>query len=265
MPTTDLKFRVFVLHSTASKDAILADELLGHFRPLERFAGLDVWSESRIQAGSEICREIERAIDQADVALVLLSPDFFASDALHVAKVPRLSERHLAGKLRVIPVLLRSCLWEAHPWLAALQPLPRDGMAIASHTGDERDRALTDVVREISKLMTVSASTPSGSAPPSGQERSKASASTTSPAIDGGGSTITGLGIGNGATVNGSVDRGQVVEPRPARDAATSHSRGGSQPLVVLGPHLIAEGECNRPGKSAEIGREYRGGPRWAG
>ena len=68
MPSADPKLRLLVRHSDSSKDRALAEELLGHLKPLQRFANLDVWSDARLRAGDETRREIERAIDQADVA-----------------------------------------------------------------------------------------------------------------------------------------------------------------------------------------------------
>src|SRR3954470_24230591 len=113
----EAELRLLVRHSASPKDIALAEELLGHLRPLQLFAGGDVWTDARIRAGDETRREIQRAIDQADVALLLLSADFFASDGLIEREIPQLLERHRSGRLRVIPVLLRSCLWEVHPWL----------------------------------------------------------------------------------------------------------------------------------------------------
>ena len=82
MPPADPKLRVLVRHSAAEKDVALAAELLQHLDPLKRFAGVDVWSEARIRPGDNWREEIQRAIDQADVALVLLSSDFLATDGL---------------------------------------------------------------------------------------------------------------------------------------------------------------------------------------
>jgi hypothetical protein len=144
--------RVLVRHSGSSKDTNLANELLAHLRPLERFAGIDLWTNDRIRAGDVTRKEIERAIEGADVALLILSADFFSSDTLQEVEVPRLLERHRACSLRVIPVVLRSCTWEVHPWIAELHPLPKGGKPIASFKGDRRDGVLTELAREIAAL-----------------------------------------------------------------------------------------------------------------
>ncbi|WP_437545669.1 toll/interleukin-1 receptor domain-containing protein [Sorangium sp. So ce367] len=204
------KLRLIIRHSAASKDAALAEELRDHLRPLERSANLDVWSEACVRAGADTRREIERAIDQADVALLLLSPDFLASDALQV-ELPRLLERHRDGKLQVVPVLLRSCLYEAHIWLSGLKLLPRDGKAIASHQGDERDRVLTELVRELSGVVPL----PASEGTPAEHATSQGSSIATTPSAGMGGSTfhinisgstIGGVGIGDGAIAAGRID-----------------------------------------------------------
>ena len=156
MPSTEQKLRVLVRHSAAEKDVALAGELLQHLDPLRRFAGVDVWSEARIRPGDDWREAIPRAIDQADVALVLLSADFLATDGLMDVEVPRLLERHRTGALRVIPVVLRSCLWEVHPWLKDLHPLPKGGKAIGSFSADARDEVLTELAKEIVSLVSAS-------------------------------------------------------------------------------------------------------------
>jgi hypothetical protein len=76
-----------VRHSRSSKDTNLANELLAHLRPLERFAGIDLWTNDRLRARDVTRKEIERAIEGADVALLILSADFFSSDTLQDVEV----------------------------------------------------------------------------------------------------------------------------------------------------------------------------------
>jgi hypothetical protein len=149
---------------------------------LERFAGVDVWTEDRIRGGDESRQEIQRAIDQADVALLLLSADFLASDALLNLELPQIQRRHASGQLRVIPVLLRPSLWELHPWLKELHPLPKDKKPIGLL--NDRDQALTEVVKDIVGLATTSM--PVG--PPNLQ-----------------GGTLGTTGVGDGASVSRGV------------------------------------------------------------
>ena len=146
--------RFLIRHSGSMKDTELVGELLAHLRPLERFAGIDIWTDDRVRAGDTTRSTVDEAIAEADVALLLLSADFLGSELLQDVEVPKLMERHRAGELRVIPVVLRSCVWEVHPWLAELRPLPRDGAPIALFEENQRDQVLTELTREIIKLAT---------------------------------------------------------------------------------------------------------------
>ncbi len=51
-----------------------------HLKPLESLFGLVRWDDSRIQPGDVWLKEIEGALERAQVALLLVSPDFLASD-----------------------------------------------------------------------------------------------------------------------------------------------------------------------------------------
>jgi hypothetical protein len=156
----DRQIRFLVRYSGHVRDVTLADELLRHMDVLTRFAGIDLWTDTRIKAGDTTQREIDQAIDQAHVALLLISSDFLASDTLLEHEVPRLLSRHQEGQVRVILVLLRSCLWKAHPWLKDLYSLPRNGQAIGSLSNRVRDSVLAEIVREVAEVAEIALSTP---------------------------------------------------------------------------------------------------------
>ncbi len=221
MPAADPKLRLLVRHSAAAQDVALAGELLRHLEVVQRFAGVDIWTDARIRAGDDTRQEIQRAIEQADVALLLLSADFFASDGLVEVDVPQFLERHRAGKLRVIPVLLRSCLWEVHPWLNALHPLPKGEKSIGSFSSQERDHVLKEVVKEILGLGAPS----SVSGTSLIETQPKAGGDTFLTTITG--ATLPALAIGPSAQAHGTMNvyaqnfyAGGAPAPTPQRHAA---------------------------------------------
>lgn len=146
-PPEDRPLRLLI--SFAPQDQELKDQLVRHLQVLVRFAGIELWEADHVRAGDNWRQEADDALARADVALVLISSDFLASDLLQDVELPKLFRRREHGGLKVIPVLLRSCLWQAHPWLKDLHPLPRGGKPIGALSGDERDAVLTEVVREI--------------------------------------------------------------------------------------------------------------------
>lgn len=70
--------RVFVSYS--HKDRKLLGRLQTHLKPLERQGQLELWDDTRIQAGDKWRSEIREAIDSCSVAILLISADFMASD-----------------------------------------------------------------------------------------------------------------------------------------------------------------------------------------
>jgi len=138
-----------VLISSAPQDQQLKEQVVRHLQVLVHVAGVEVWTPEHVRAGDDWRQEGDAALDRADVVLLLISPDFLASEFLHDVEIPKLFSKRAQGGLKVIPVLIRSCLWQAHPWLSALKPLPASGKPIASFQGDSRDQALTEVVAEI--------------------------------------------------------------------------------------------------------------------
>jgi serine/threonine protein kinase len=140
-----------LLISFSPKDQALKDQLVQHLQVLVRFAGIDLWTADQIRPGESWREKLDEALEKADVALLLISSDFLASAFLQDVEVPKLFARREEGSVTVIPVLLRSCLWQAHPWLGALEPLPTSQQSVASFEGDGRDRVMTEVAAEIAR------------------------------------------------------------------------------------------------------------------
>ena len=143
---------IIVHHSGSDRDRPLVDEVLLHLRSLERLAGVDVWTDERVRGGDKVPDVILAAIDEADLAVLLVSPDFLTAALLQEAVLPRLLDRQRARTLRVVPVLLRACLLDLHPWLSGLNPLPRGGKEIASLDERARDSVLDELTREVFAL-----------------------------------------------------------------------------------------------------------------
>ncbi|MEO6892602.1 MAG: SAVED domain-containing protein, partial [Ktedonobacteraceae bacterium] len=104
------------------------------------------WHSRKIGAGKEWQTEIDEHLNSARIILLLVSPDFMASDYCNDVEVKRALERHAAGKARVIPILLRRADWQNTPF-SKLQVLPANGKPISSWSNI--DEALYHVAQEI--------------------------------------------------------------------------------------------------------------------
>jgi hypothetical protein len=85
-PSTRTK--VFISYSHADKDWL--DRLKRHLKPLVREGNLDCWDDTHIRPGDDWKQEIQNALDTAQVAVLLISADFFASDFIDETELPPL-------------------------------------------------------------------------------------------------------------------------------------------------------------------------------
>jgi hypothetical protein len=66
-----------------------------------------------------------------------------------------LFQRRIDEGLRVIPIIVRPCLWQQEPVIKKLQVIPRDGKAVISFAKENGDRdqiwtEISDILRNIS-------------------------------------------------------------------------------------------------------------------
>jgi TIR domain len=135
---------VKVFFCYAREDEVLLGKLKTHLRPLERAGLIEMWYDREIRAGSEWEKEIDKHLTEAQIVLLLVSPDFLDSDYCYQNEMTKAIERHEQGEARVIPVILRSSNWKLAP-IGKLQTLPKDGKPIVSSEWHNQDDALNNV------------------------------------------------------------------------------------------------------------------------
>ena len=114
----------------AREDEALLNKLKAHLKPLQRQGFIEIWHDRDISAGTEWEREISQHLNEAEIFLLLISPDFMNSDYCYGKEMQRALEREKRGEARVIPIILRPVYWRGV--LGTLQSLPTDGKPIMS-------------------------------------------------------------------------------------------------------------------------------------
>ncbi len=111
---------VFVSYSHA--DRRMLERLRTHIKPLQWQGLCDFWDDTRIQAGTDWRREIGSAIEEASVALLLISADWVASQFIADEELPSLLAQARSRGLVVVPVVLSACRFDgALRWLLAIE------------------------------------------------------------------------------------------------------------------------------------------------
>ena len=152
--------------SYSHKDSDLRIELEKHLAILKRTKVIDSWHDRRIEAGEVIDHAISTHLQNADIILLLVSPDFLASDYCYDIEMNEAMKRHATWKAVVIPVILRPCDWHDTPF-GKLLATPTDGKPVIQFASlDEAFLDITLAIKKVVKSLTNKA-TPSPISAPS--------------------------------------------------------------------------------------------------
>ena len=147
MPETSKK-EIKLFYCYAREDKALRDQLEKHLAPLRRQYRLTNWHDREILPGEDWEQTIDHHLSTAHLVLLLISPDFMASDYCYGIEMEKALEQEKAGTCRVIPLLLRPTDIEDAPFIH-LQMLPTDVHPLTSWP--DRDLAFLDVATGIRK------------------------------------------------------------------------------------------------------------------
>jgi tetratricopeptide (TPR) repeat protein len=170
LPMKTAAGRIFVSYSHRGRGPEWKAALLRSLQVFERQHLLDVWEDGKIRVSSYWEDDIEQAMDEAQLAVVLLTKEALESEFILTKELPRLSERQQRDKLPVFPVICEPCDWRAHDWLRATQA-PNASNPLCDLKPEAQERAFrqlaTAIATELSRLALVglSALPPSPSAP----------------------------------------------------------------------------------------------------
>src|SRR5579884_4136515 len=131
-----------ILCCYAREDQPLLKKLRIHLAPLQRQGLITIWCDTDINAGAEWEKDIKKHLNTAQIILLLISPDFMASDYCYSTEMQRALERHERKEARVIPIIFRPTMWKGAPF-DKLQMLPTNAKPVRNWPTE--DDALNDV------------------------------------------------------------------------------------------------------------------------
>jgi hypothetical protein len=143
------------------------DRVRQHLEPLVQQDNITICSDEEIGLGDDWHENIQAHLNGARAAVLLVSPAFLASEYIRNNELPVLLRKAKEHGVRIIPVVLRPCLFTETKFrypdpkkgpkeftLASIQAVGSPTKALSEMTEGEQDRALLSVARSLAKLVS---------------------------------------------------------------------------------------------------------------
>lgn len=140
--------KAFISYSHHDSEAL--KRLHVHLASLKREGRIEAWYDRDILAGDDLDAEIKEQLEKCELFLLIVSPDFLASDYCVETEMSRALERHEAREARVVPIIIEPCDW-TNSRLRTLKAVPIDGKPVSEWTN--QNTAYLNVIQELRRIL----------------------------------------------------------------------------------------------------------------
>ncbi len=137
--------KVFLSYSHSDRQWV--DRLLIHLRAIAD--KVEVWYDSQIMVGASWSDEITKAISTADVAILLVSADYLASDFIADWELPTLLQSSAQGRTLILPVMISPAFLDPASPLLDFQFVNGQHRPLSELKRSEQDKVFVEVARAI--------------------------------------------------------------------------------------------------------------------
>ncbi len=143
--------KVFISYS--HRDQKWFERLRVHLNPLVRNSTIDLWDDTRIQAGDTWHPEIVRALGQARIAILLISADFLASDYIATHELPQLLEAARDDGAVILSVIVSASAFLRIPQLSQFQAVNDPKQPLDGVTQSEQEAVFERVAERVEQVV----------------------------------------------------------------------------------------------------------------
>lgn len=143
--------------SYSHKDTDFKDEIRAKLKvwEVQKEISVDVWTDDEIAGGDDWAQKIDQALQKSDLGILLVTDNFLSSEFILNRELPRLEEKRKESGLKLYPIAVAPCNWQASSFLKTIQMNPswRPGQCLPKMGSYERMEDLTRIAGEIRKLL----------------------------------------------------------------------------------------------------------------
>ena len=145
--------RTNVLISYSHQDIYWLERLRVHLKPLERDFSFDIWDDTNIKAGSKWLEEIEKAIQSAKIALLVISADFLASDFIAENELPPLLDAANKDGAIIMLLIVSPSRFKSIKSLSQFQAVNDPSRPLIKMTKGEQEEVLVKISDDIETIL----------------------------------------------------------------------------------------------------------------
>ncbi|RKR14799.1 leucine rich repeat (LRR) protein [Maribacter vaceletii] len=148
-----LKNKIFISYS--HKDKLWLEKVqtnlkaMGHSINEEH----DVWDDTKIKVGDKWRDEIENALENARIAILIISTEFLASDFIQSDELPTLLRNAKNNGTRILPLIVGHCFFNNNKNLSEFQAINSPEKPLNSLTPSEIEKQLLNLTKEVYGLL----------------------------------------------------------------------------------------------------------------
>jgi len=148
-----IKDKVFISYS--HKDSHYMDRIMVHLKPLIRDEDIDIWVDTRIRPGQSWNKEIQKALNCAKVAILIISADFLASDYITNKELPTLIKASYDNGTIIIPLFLKPANLNRFSNITQYQGINSPSNPIIEMSESKKEKTFVKLSQEIEKYYEI--------------------------------------------------------------------------------------------------------------
>jgi hypothetical protein len=147
--------QIYVFVSYSHKDRRWVERLEIHLKPLGRDYNVIYFDDTKIRPGADWRGEIRSAVERANVAVLVISADYLASEFIQEDELPPLLKAAQDEGALILPLIVSPSLFMRQPQLARFQAINDPAEPLISATLGEQEAAFVRIADAILEKASV--------------------------------------------------------------------------------------------------------------